>query len=869
MRPHLVFRARLANLLEKADARPLTLVCAPAGYGKTTLVVSWLAGQPSPNVGWLSLDEGDNDPVRFWVYVIAAVQTAVPSMGESSLALLQSPQMASLPLALTFLINELTELAEPLFLVLDDYHFVTNQAIHDSMAYWLDHLPAQVHLLLTSRADPPLPLARLRARAQMVEIREQDLRFTPGEMAEFMTRVMETPLTAVQLQTLAERTEGWIAGLQLAGLAVENAPNLTEALQSFGGSHRHLVDYLTEEVLARQPAAIQNFLLHTAVFDRFSAALCEAALDAGEWTSPISNLQSLLEHLDKANLFLIPLDNVRTWFRYHHLFADLLRFRAAQMVTEPARRQIHQRAAIWFAGQELWPEAIHHALAAGEWEMAGQMVARVAHTAVARGELASLQAWLVALPLAQIKASPQLSLAQAWVDLFAGRLEAAESWLQPVLVNEQAMLDSALSGAALAIRATLAFARQDAAQTIADSEQALAQLPESDLPLRTLLAWHLAFTYRTLGETKQAVILYHQVIAISQRGGNVLINLSARRELADVLIGQGDLAVAQTMLAQLLVEADAHHWTHLIPVVGAHIGLAEIYYEWDRLDTAVTHLQTAVSMSQADQMNLDAYGYALLARIYAAQGEMTAAAAAIQQAEQRVLQATHPQRRLLTLALISRFWLARGDVSKAGLWLPDGRDIPADPRHEVYARQQITQAYYYLARRQRQEAANLVVALLPAVEVAGRVRDMVELWLLRAQLSEGDDTDTAVRCALALAEPAGLLRTILDAGQGGTALLTRLQKQPDVPAVYLNRLLAVNTQPAAPPANRLLLEPLSERELEVLRLMSEGYSNREIADKLVFTVATAKKHAEHIYGKLGVNSRTQAIARARELGLVS
>ncbi|MCL4265719.1 MAG: hypothetical protein KJ069_21075 [Anaerolineae bacterium] len=855
--------------MAQVDKRPLTLVCAPAGYGKTTLVVTWLATWPIHHIGWLSLDESDNDPVRFWVYVIAALQTAVPGVGESSLTLLQSPQPSPLPLTLTFLLNDLTALVEPLLLVLDDYHFITNQAIHESMAYWLDHLPAQVHLLLTSRADPPLPLARLRARAQMVEIREKDLRFTSEEMAEFMTQVMGTPLTAVQLQTLAERTEGWIAGVQLAGLAVEKAANLTEALQSFGGSHRHLVDYLTEEVLARQSTAIQDFLLQTAVFDRFCASLCEAALNAGERSSPISNLQSLLEYLDKANLFLIPLDNERTWYRYHHLFADLLRFRVAQTVAKSVQRQIHQRAAAWFARQQLWPEAIHHALAAGELEMAGQIIAQVAHTAVARGELASIQAWLAALPLAQLQVDPRLSLAQAWVDLFAGRLEAAEGWLQPVLVNEQAMLDSALSGAALAIRATLAFARQDAAQTIADSEQALARLPDDELPLRTLLAWHLAFTYRTLGETRQAVPLYHQVVAMSQRGGNFLINLSARRELADVLIGQGDLTVAQTMMAQLLAEADAHGWTHLVPVVGAHIALGEINYEWNRLDTAVMHGQTAVSQSQAEQMSLDAYGYALLARIYAAQGEMTAAAAAIQQAKQRVLQATHPQRRLLTLALISRFWLAQADVSRAGAWLPDGRDIPADPRHEVYARQQITQAYYFLARRQRQEAATLVAALLPAAEAAGRVRDMVELWLLRAQLGEGDEADTAVRRALALAEPAGLLRTFLDAGQGVMALLTRLQKQPDVPAVYLNRLLAVNTQPAAPPANRLLLEPLSERELEVLRLMSEGYSNREIADKLVFTVATAKKHAEHIYGKLGVNSRTQAIARARELGLVS
>lgn len=418
-------------------------------------------------------------------------------------------------------------------------------------------------------------------------------------------------------------------------------------------------------------------------------------------------------------------------------------------------------------------------------------------------------------------------------------------------------------GEALAIRATLAFARLEAAQTIADTEQALALLPETQLPLRTMLSWHLAFIYRSLGEMRRSLAIYHQTIEMSRRGGSFLINLSARRELGDLLMGQGDLSAAQTMLAQLLTEAESKGWAHLWPIAGVSIHLGEIAYGWNDLDTAVTHLQTAVSHPEAALIGFGAYGQALLARVYAAQSNPAAALETIQLAEQAVLQTTHAQRRALTLAQISRFWLAQGDVTRAAAWLPDGRDVPQDSRHEVHTRQQIAHAHYLLATGDKPQAAQLVASLLPATEASGRVRDAVELWLLQARLCDGVEGETAVRQALSLAESAGLLRMFLDEGQPAAALLNRLAPTP-----YLNRILSAFAQPESPPANRLLVEPLSERELEVLRLMAEGCSNREIAEKLIFTIATAKKHAEHIYGKLGINSRTQAIARARELDLI-
>ncbi|MDX1400082.1 MAG: hypothetical protein R3204_16255, partial [Oceanospirillum sp.] len=378
---------------------------------------------------------------------------------------------------------------------------------------------------------------------------------------------------------------------------------------------------------------------------------------------------------------------------------DLLRFRTSQTLDKANIHLIHQRAAGWFSEQALWTEAIQHALNAEDLEMAGQLIARQAATAVTQGKTASLQAWLAALPSSQIKESPRLGLAQAWVDLFSGQPETAEKWLTPVLqsIESKMPVDTVVLGEALADRATLAFVRMEAEHIVADTEQALALLPETYLTLRTMLCWHLAFTYRTLGETQRSLTLYYQTIELSEKSGNFLIYVSARRELAEILIGQGKLAAAQTMLTQLLTEAENKGWILLWPISGVYIHLGEIAYEWNALATAVSYLQTAVTHPEAAQIGFDAYGQALLARVYAAQGNQVAAQETMQLAEHSVLQLTHPQRRALTLAQISRFWLAQGDAARAASWLPDGRDIPQDPRHEVYTRMQITQAHYLLA----------------------------------------------------------------------------------------------------------------------------------------------------------------------------
>ncbi len=868
VRSDLVNRERLSSLLEPASLTPVTLICGPAGYGKSTLAAASLVrDEPAPRVAWLSLDEGDNDPVRFWRYLITALRQTTGQVGSETLALLQSPQPAPTRVALTLLINEIAGRPDPLILVLDDYHVISARGIHEEMAFLLDHQPPKIHLVLISRTDPPLPLARLRAQGRLREIRMADLRFSVEEAAAFLQRVLALPLTVEDVRLLEARTEGWIAGLQLAALSIQGVDDPAAFIRTFSGSHRHLIDYLTEEVLARQPSAVRTFLLRTATLDRLSAPLCAAAL-AGETgdSGPSADPQAMLDYLDRANLFLLPLDNDRRWYRYHHLFADLLRLQARTAIEEGELRRIHHRAGSWFAEQGAWPEAIAYMLAAGDAELAGRFIGHQATAAVARGELDTLSGWLSGLPASQIEDDSHLRLAQAWVDLFRDRLVSATGWLEPILDQPAAddSIDNHLLGEALAVRATLAFVRGDFVGTKADTERALTLLPEALQPLRALLLWHLAFAQRSLGDLVTAKTLYHQVIDLSQRSGNFLINLSARRELAETLIGQGALTAARTILTRLLEEAAASGWRHLYPVAGAHIHLGEIAYEKGDLAEAVVRLEAGVTHPAAPEMGFDGYGYALLAWVFAAQGGRAAAAEAIEQAETTVRQVAHPLRRALTQAQISRFWLVQGDLDRAIRWLPMEGDIPPDPRNEVFARMQIARSYTLLVGGDGESAARLAADLLPAAEACGRPRDIVELLLLQALAGPASDQDTLITRAFSLAESAGFERTLVDAGRPLAALLART----GVHSPPGRRLLSMARPNHGPAANRLLVEPLSDRELEVLRLMAAGYSNREIAEKLVFTVATAKKHAEHIYGKLGVNSRTQALARARELDLL-
>lgn len=873
VRPDWVSRPRLLHHLQRTLTCPLTLICAPAGYGKTTLITTWLhhlttasTAPIRPVWAWLSLDEADNDPVRFWVYVIAALRTACPDSGEKALTLLQSPQSTSISLVLTFLLNDLAALSTPLCLILDDYHLINNRTIHEGMSFWLDHLPPQVHLILTSRMDPPLPLARLRVRGQLNELRAADLRFTPEEAAAFLQEGHGLTLTGGDIQALESRTEGWVAGLQLAALALSaSSTQQTAFIAEFRGTHRHLVDYLTEEVLDRQPESVQQFLLHTALLERFCAPLC-TALFAPD--SPAFPAETILEQLMRANLFLIPLDYEGRWYRYHHLFADLLRFRARQRLSPTTLNRIHRNAAAWFESNHLWREAIHQALAAEAPEMAGRIIGQQALSAVVRGETATLAEWLSALPPAQMQRDVRLGLAQAWVDLFGGQIDAAAYRLQAIIPHLQSVDDgeSLLLGEALAIRATLTMGSEQAEQSIADSEQALRLLPPAYLPLRSLITWHLAFTYRTIGAISQSLTAYRDAITLSGRGGNVLINLSARRELADLLWGQGDSQSAQAMVTQLLDEMAAQGLTELYPAYGGHLLIAEMAYEANQLDTALSHIQMALHLPPPPGMGLDAYGYALLAQVYGATRDGAAAEEAIRQAEQRLQQTLHPNRRTLTLARLTHFWLNQGQLTQASLWLPDGREVLAHPRNEFFLQQEIARARYYLLTQEPATVRPQVEALLTEAQACGRVRDQLCLHLLLAY-GQTDPTPH-LRQALTLAEPLRLIRPFLDAGSQMGIWLSRLQGQADIPTAYLNQLLSALALADTLPANRLLVEPLSDRELEVLRLMAEGYANREIADKLIFTVATAKKHAEHIYGKLGVSSRTQAIARGRELGLI-
>jgi LuxR family maltose regulon positive regulatory protein len=754
-RPGFLPRPRLLERLADGAGRELVLVCTPAGFGKTTLLGDWARRSRQP-VGWLSLEVGDNDPVRFWRYVVAALDGAGTGLGDQVAPLLAGPQPASLEAVVTAVVNGLAGLPDRCALVLDDYHVIEAPPIHHSLGFLLERLPAQLQVVLASRVDPPLPLARLRVRGQLTELRARDLRFTQDETAALLREVAGLDLSAASLAALSARTEGWVAGLQLAALSLQRDADPAAFVASFSGSHRFVLDYLTEEVLARQPEELVRFLLETSVLDRLSGPLCDAV--TGQ-----TGGQATLEQLERANLFLVPLDETRRWWRYHRLFAELLRARLER--AQPDRvAALHRNAVAWLEDHGLVDEAVHHALAAGEADWAARLVEQHTQERFQRGEGATVDRWLAALPDGLIRARPRLSLARAIWALIGGRVDEVE----PLLVDaehaaghpRERPADSHANGhanvpAMLAIlRAELARQQGDADHTIEFAQQVLPQVAEDDGLLRYLVGWNLAVAMLLLGRVADAEPALAGIAADRWAAGEPYNALRACYTLSQAQRAQGRLGAALATCRQALDQAEAAG-PPARPASGvAHVGLAEILREQDELDAALDHANQGVELC----------------------------------------------------------------------------------RRLGYAQWQVTSL-------------------------------------------------DALAEALVLAWPEGYVRVFVDEGAPMADLLGRLvaargalpAPAAGVPPGYLRQLLdAIDRESAPTPAARRgaaatvpgLVEPLSPRELEVLELLAAGRSNREIADQLVVALDTVKKHVSHILDKLGAGNRTQAAARARELGLV-
>jgi LuxR family maltose regulon positive regulatory protein len=888
-------------------AHKLTLISAPAGFGKTTLLSEWTATAGRP-VAWLSLDEGDNDPTRFWVYFVAALRT-IPSLsetgvGESALAMLQSPQPPSMETVLPALINDIAAVSQhdhdgPSYvLILDDYHEIEAQPIHEGIAFLLDNQPRQLHLVLSTRADPPLPIARLRGRGQLTELRQTDLRFTHDEAAAFLNTCVGLNLSAKDVAALEARTEGWIAGLQMAAVSMRNQEDVARFIRAFTGSDRYILDYLVEEVLHREQESVQTFLLQTSILDRLTGPLCDAILVSGveeqqrggdHGTSvpqtPISaSGQEILEYLERNNLFVVSLDNERRWYRYHHLFADLLQHRLQQAQPDMVPLA-HSRACAWYEHNGLIAEAIDHAIAAGDAEWAARLVEQAAESTMLRSEFATLLRWVEALPQDLLRTRPRLCVYQALAMVFGGQpLDIAQSCLQQAV---EADVDGSIAGDVTAFRALMAAYRGEREQSANLAQRALELLPEESLFFRSFVTGFLGLAHLYSGEIEPATRAFKEAVRVSQKTGNLTISVLARCHLAELAMLQGKVDEAEALYEQA-VDIATDDRGQPQPIAGvALIGLGRLEAERYNLEAATRHLTEGIELTEKWGEAGAISGYTGLARVRQSQGDERGALEAVQTAQRLAEKFDAMDVDDIGVGLCeARLWIAQGNIKAVDRWIEE-RDLDRDlnlemlkeeirTAHSLYRfSEYATMALVRVAQGRPGDALSVLRPLLQAAEDAGWVAYCMEVSATEALAlqAQGNTAQAlaALERALSTAEPGGFVRTFAEKRPGMAELLYQAAAQGIVPE-HAGRLLAALPEPEAPdlfqemPAD--MVEPLSKREHEVLQLIAEGLSNREIAHKLFLSMSTVKVHTYNIYGKLGVHSRTQAVAKARALGIL-
>ncbi|MGB7874988.1 MAG: LuxR C-terminal-related transcriptional regulator [Anaerolineales bacterium] len=898
LRQPFISRPHLIDKLNQGLHRKLTLISAPAGFGKTTLVSEWISGGERPSA-WLSLDENDAEPVRFLTYLVAALQRVAPEIGKAVWPGLQSSQPPPTVSVLTSLLNEIAAIPQNIILVLDDYHRVDSKKIDDALAFLLEHLPPSLHLVITSREDPQLPLAGLRARGQLTELRAADLRFTPDEAAAFLNQVMGLHLSSADVTSLETRTEGWIAGLQLAALALQGQgathgeENRSQFIKAFAGDNRYIVDYLIEEVLHRQPDHIRSFLLQTSLLERLYGPLCDAV--TGQ-----TNGSRLLETLERSNLFVIPLDDKRHWYRYHHLFASVLQTHLQKQ--QPDQVSIlHLRASQWCEQNGLPATAIHHALASDDLTRAADLI-ELAWPPIYNGfQPARWLGWVHALPDEIIQTRPVLSAGSAWTLLDSGEpeaaeahLRAAEGWLsasadeQPAttsvkgnqkmrVVNKKEfqLLPASIASA----RAYLALILGDVSTTVEYARQALELFPKDEYYQRGIAEQFLGLANWTSGDLEAAYQSISDSVANLRLAGNSYFQIVSMVFQANIRVAQGRRQEAAAIYEQSL-QLTAEQ-VEVGGVADLYVGLGELYRESGDLETAVKYLLLGKKLSkQAILPGSESRWRAAMARVKIAEGDLDSALDLLHEVDR--LYDPFPDLRP-TAALRAQVWVAQGRLAPALDWA-EKRVLGVDDELS-YLREfeYLTLARILIAqyRQDRKDdaldrAIRLLSRLMRAAETGGRGRSQIEILILQALVYQEQDEMSqalaALQNALTLAEPEGYIRVFADEGQPMRQLLAANLAQGAAP-VFISRLMqAIDSQPgeASPPPdpNQLLIDPLSDRELEVLGLMANGFSNQAIADELVIALSTVKKHVNNIFGKLHVTSRTQAVNRVRDLNIL-
>ncbi|GAA1646519.1 LuxR C-terminal-related transcriptional regulator [Georgenia ruanii] len=880
-RRELVPRPRLIERLGKAGASALTLVAAPAGFGKTTVLAQWLAAAPAGRpVAWLSLDVRDNDPAVFWTYVVAALQTAVDGIGSEALSLLRSAQ-GTTETVLAMLLNDLDELRRDVVLVLDDYHVLDAREVHDGMAFLVEHLPPHVHLVIAGRADPALPLARLRGRGELVEIRARDLRFTPDEAAAYLGQAMGLTLTARDVAALDERTEGWIAALQLAALSLRDRDDVAGFIAGFGGDDRYVVDYLAEEVLQRQPDDVRDFLLRTSVLSRLSGPLCDAVTGRAGGAAT-------LEALERANLFLVPLDDRRRWYRYHHLFADVLHARL--LGERPGEVPgLHRRASEWYERNGDPAEAIRHALAGDDGARAADLVELALPGLRRLRQEATLRRWLEALPDAEVRARPELSLTHAGtllmlgeLDGVEGRLRDAERWVDGAAAAGEASAADAprirnVRGQIAVYRAAQARMRGDVAGAMSHAQRVLDLLGD-DAPLeRGAAAGLLGLAHWATGDLEPAHRSWAEAVANLERAGHHADTLGCTIALADISNAQGRLHEALASYERGLRVATTQGPSLLRGAADMHVGMSGVLIERNELDAARRHLRAGEELGDQAGLPQNRHRWRVaMARIRAAEGDLDAALELLDDAERVYTADMFPDVRPIP-ALRARLRLARGELGEALAWVRARALSVDDDLSYLREFEHLTLARVLLARyttdgdeRSLGEATVLLERLLRAAEEGRRTGSVLEVLVLRARVlqarGDGAAAQAALRRAITLAEPEGYVRVFADEGRPLVTVLRAVEKQ-GASRAYVRRLLAAAV-PSAGGAAPQLIAPLSDRELDVLRLLRTDLSGPEIARELVVSLNTVRTHTKNVYAKLGVTSRRAAVRRAEELGLL-
>ena len=897
IRPGLVSRPRLQARISEGLSGPLTLITAPAGFGKTTLVASFIARCGMP-IAWLSLDKDDNQVVRFLNYLVAALQEADKTIGGEAVERMVVSQQEPSEAILTSLINDLDAVDGEIALVLDDYQFISNQAVHDEVAFLLEHCPKTFHMVIVTRSDPPLPLTRLRARGQTVELRAADLSFTEPESAQFLNEVMGLRLDAGSVALLAERTEGWIAGLQMAALSIRDRKDVSGFIEGFSGTNRYILDYLLEEVLANQPEEVRHFLLYTSLLERLSAPLCEAIIENGEWRaeggngSPISTLdtQSILEYLERANLFLVPLDDERQWYRYHHLFADLLRTQLQKSLGDQGVVRLHLRASDWYEQNGSILDAIHHASMASDDERVERLIEKHYMEMVSRGEMLGYRFWTGKLSKELVYRRPWLCIYEAYSHAWFGELDEADRLLeaaQKYIRSDISSPDEYSMQAHLAyIKSRVTAMRGDIHRAIEFCLKAREYVPASNLALQFDTRITLGYEYFLSGDYGNASQILNESIRSGVTAGSIIYTVAASCIMARLNANQGLLHKScdtYQAAAQLIPEAKGEHRDARALV---EVGLADVLCEWNDLDAAWAHMKLGLAlMSWWGKVDDLALAYITQARIRLAQANRSDALKAVEKANQ-VIQTSgvfSEARHAVEVAQV-KLWLAQGDLQAANRWAASreerfGSDDRFGFENELA---HITQARVLIVQNKPIEAIELLSQLEGTAQLAGRMGRVIEILLLKTlALRRTGDSEHAVQAltkCLTLAEPEGYTRIFLDEGQPMQMLLAQWLAYASAGPLrdYAIQLLSqfeaepkeITTAQEKASSAGDLIELLSQRELEVLHLMALGRTNQEIARQLIVSPGTVKAHTASIYRKLDVANRTEAVARARQLGIL-